>query len=419
MDSSHPFSDGPWFCKHCQKPFSVWERLVEHKKAKRNENKEDHIHCKFCGRDFHTLEGEMKHMQVEHPLEQNLDCPGCGQGPFKRLGSLMSHIERGFCTRIDSDLLDELREEKLEFPRRLEQLTKESIKGNYMKYLPSPNANMSISGWTVEREPPSFKMVPEEFPDLSTTVVDRTQPPSVTTAVESEPGKDNRTTDKKTTQGQLKLPFRLANKTEMAPISSSEKKAQDSGRLPLQLLSDTNRNNNNNIEAPSSVQRPQPAFKSGVTTVVAGIDLDDPNNPAFNVARYKCPITEKWNCPKRPCGKTFKTAKALIGHLRSPVHGNKTYRCPCCLKIFKTLAGITSHAETRGSRCRIQDTVHYEIFMGQLTAGIVDIERTRYQDGSIIFKTSEQAKQRLRGEVNKNKNKTKDPIITDPEKVYW
>lgn len=64
MDSSHPFSGGPWFCKHCQKPFSVWEHLVEHKKAKRNENKEDHIHCKFCGRDFHTLEGEMKHMQV-------------------------------------------------------------------------------------------------------------------------------------------------------------------------------------------------------------------------------------------------------------------------------------------------------------------------------------------------------------------
>ncbi|KAL6830976.1 RNA polymerase III transcription factor IIIC subunit domain-containing protein [Trichoderma sp. SZMC 28015] len=362
MDSSHPFSGGPWFCKHCQKPFSVWEHLVEHKKSKRNENKEDHIHCKFCGRDFHTLEGEMKHMQVEHPLEQNIDCPGCGQGPFKRLGSLMSHIERGFCTRIDSDLLDELREEKLEFPRRLEQLTKESIMGNYMKYLPSPNADNSISGWHVEKEQPSFKMVPEEFPDLSTTA-----------------------------------------------------KAQGPGRLPLRLLSDINRDNN--IEAPSSVQRPQPIFKSGVNTVVAGMDPDDPNNPSFNVARYRCPITEKWNCPKVPCRKVFKTAKALIGHLRSPAHGNKTYRCPCCLKMFKTLAGITSHAETRGSKCRIQDTVHYEIFMGQLTAGIVDIERTRYQDGSIIFKTSEQAKQRLRGEVKENKSK--DPIDVGPEKVYW
>lgn len=63
MDS-HPFSEGPWFCKHCQKPFSVYEDLVKHKRYMRNENKEDHIHCKLCGRDFHTLEGEMKHMQV-------------------------------------------------------------------------------------------------------------------------------------------------------------------------------------------------------------------------------------------------------------------------------------------------------------------------------------------------------------------
>ncbi|KAL7914995.1 putative C2H2 finger domain protein [Trichoderma velutinum] len=414
MDSSHPFSNGPWSCKHCQKSFSVWEDLVEHKKSKRNENKEDHIHCKFCGRDFYTLEGEMKHMQVEHPLEQNLDCPGCGQGPFKRLGSLMSHIERGFCTRIDGALLDELREEKLAFPRRLEQLTQESIKGNYMKYMPSTNATISISGWDVEKEPPSFKMVPEEFPDLSTTVVDRTQSPSVTTAIKSEPGKGNRA-DKKATQGLLELPFRLADKTETGSISNSEKKAHGSERLPLRLLSDINRDNN--IEDPSSVQRPQPAFKSGVTTVVAGIDPDDPNNPSFNVARYQCPITEKWNCPKRPCGKTFKAAKGLIGHLRSPAHGNKTYRCPCCLKMFKTLAGIASHAETRGSKCRIQDTVHYEIYMGQLTAGIVDVERTRYQDGSIIFKTSEQAKQRLRGEVMENK--AKHPISTDPKKGYW
>ncbi|EHK25977.1 uncharacterized protein TRIVIDRAFT_73413 [Trichoderma virens Gv29-8] len=362
MDSKHPFSEGPWHCKHCQKPFSVWEDLTEHKKRMRNENKEDHIHCRFCGRDFHTLEGEMRHMQVEHPLEQNLDCPGCGQGPFKRLGTLMSHIERGFCTRIDSAVLDELREEKLAFPRRLEQLTQESIKGNYMKYMPSPNDKSYITGWYVEDKPTPFKMVPEEFPDLSTTA-----------------------------------------------------KAKGSIRLPLRLLSDTNRGNN--VEAPNSVQHTQPAFNSGVTTVIAGMDPDDPNSPSFNVARYYCSITEKYNCPKRLCGKTFKTARGLVGHLRSPAHGNKTYRCPYCLKIFKTLAGITSHAETRGSKCRLQDTAHYETFMDQLTAGIVDIERTRYQDGSIIFKTSEQAKQKLRGEATEKKMKY--PINKEPEAIFW
>jgi general transcription factor 3C polypeptide 5 (transcription factor C subunit 1) len=115
--------------------------------------------------------------------------------------------------------------------------------------------------------------------------------------------------------------------------------------------------------------------------------------------------------------KTFKTAGGLVGHLRSPIHGNKTYRCPSCLKIFKTLAGITSHAEARGSKCRIQDTVHYETFMDQLTAGIVDIERTRYQGGSIIYKTSEQVKQKLRGETIKEKNKY--PMDNEDQETYW
>lgn len=56
--------------------------------------------------------------------------------------------------------------------------------------------------------------------------------------------------------------------------------------------------------------------------------------------------------------------------------------------------------------------------MDQLTAGIVDIERTRFQGGSIIYKTSEQMKQKLRGEAIKEKNKY--PMDTkDGKDSYW
>lgn len=116
--------------------------------------------------------------------------------------------------------------------------------------------------------------------------------------------------------------------------------------------------------------------------------------------------------------KTFKTAGGLVGHLKSPVHGNRKYRCPSCLRIFKTLTGITSHAEAKGSKCHIQDTAHYETFMDQLTAGIVDIERTRHQGGSIIYTTSEQMKQKLRGETIKEK--IKYPMdAEDGKDTYW
>ncbi|KAM0253081.1 hypothetical protein ACHAQJ_007403 [Trichoderma viride] len=415
MAANHPFSDGALLCKHCHKAFSQWEDLLRHKQQRRSDNKEDHIHCKFCGRDFHTLAGEMRHMQSEHPLEQDLDCPGCGYGPFTRLSNLIDHIERGFCPRIDTAVLDQLREEKLEFPRRLEQLTKESIKGNYMKYMPSAIARSTVSGWYVDKESTAFEMAQEEFPILSTTDGGHTRPTKA--AASSTLKSSDKIHDKKGKQPySFQLPFRPAIKSEETMALDIKDKAQHMVELPLRLLSDSNRNTK--AGPPNSNQAPiRPAFKSGITTVLAGMDPYDPNNPSFSAASCYCEITGRFNCPKRLCGKTFKTAGGLVGHLKSPIHGNKSYRCPSCLKIFKTLAGITSHAEAGGSKCRIQDTAHYETFMDQLTAGIVDIERTRYQGGSIIYKTSEQVKQKLRGETIKEKSKYL--LDTEDQEVYW
>lgn len=59
-----PFPDGEFFCNHCHKSFTVWEDLLRHKRQNRNDDKEDHIHCKICGRDYKTLAGEMLHMQA-------------------------------------------------------------------------------------------------------------------------------------------------------------------------------------------------------------------------------------------------------------------------------------------------------------------------------------------------------------------
>lgn len=213
----------------------------------------------------------------------------------------MDHIERGFCTRIDTAVLDELREKKLEFTRNLEQLTQESIKGNYMKYMPSAIAKNSISGWHVDKEPTSFEMVQEEFPDLSTTTGDRTQHTKVTMSNKSKPTNSN-ADDKNATQHLFQLPFRPAIKTETTPVPSIKNKEEARGsiQLPLRLLVNSNRGNKN--ETPTPVQLPRPAFKPGVTTILAGMDPDDPNSPSFNAARYYCSITEKFNCPKRLCG---------------------------------------------------------------------------------------------------------------------
>jgi general transcription factor 3C polypeptide 5 (transcription factor C subunit 1) len=59
-----PFSEPAFICKHCHKSFREWEDLLSHKQQKTNDDKEDHIHCKICARDYKTLAGELLHMQL-------------------------------------------------------------------------------------------------------------------------------------------------------------------------------------------------------------------------------------------------------------------------------------------------------------------------------------------------------------------
>lgn len=68
MDSDiDPFPEDVFFCNHCHKKFTQWEDLLRHKQQQRNDEKEDHIHCRYCGRDYKTLGGEMLHIQSVSP----------------------------------------------------------------------------------------------------------------------------------------------------------------------------------------------------------------------------------------------------------------------------------------------------------------------------------------------------------------
>lgn len=103
--------------------------------------------------------------------------------------------------------------------------------------------------------------------------------------------------------------------------------------------------------------------------------------------------------------KTFKTKGGLIGHLRSPAHSGKKYRCPYCLKDFTSLTAITQHAEDTGSRCRIRYSDNYDAYMDQLTAGLVDVSLDRHEDGTLKYNTTEKAQEAFGRKVNKGKGK--------------
>ena len=173
-------------------------------------------------------------------------------------------------------------------------------------YMPSANAGQAISGWHIEEEPASFKLVQEEFPGLSGTKGGDIQLSETTSWGKSKPSNGNSDGNIET-QHVLQLPFRPAIKAETTSVAVVEQKTPNTIQLPIRLLNpgtlgSREDNYGHDEETPSPVQTARPAFGSGVRTITAGMDPDDPDCPSFNAARYYCIYTDKYNCPKRLCG---------------------------------------------------------------------------------------------------------------------
>ncbi|KAM0433977.1 hypothetical protein ACHAPT_003921 [Fusarium lateritium] len=339
--------DGSFLCKPCKTKFSSWEQLLKHKENMQRAGKDKHIHCKFCGQDFKTEAGLMRHiheasdlppleattcsanMTQFHAQAQNLQCPGCHKGPFVRLGGLMSHIQNE-CPTLDVSFLEHLREEKMEFAMQLQAQTKEPVKANYGQYMPAASGAGNIVD--VERSIETFKLKKKEFPALS--------------ASKSTDNRTDHSTD---------------NKENIAPWEWNGKPTKE------QL---------------DKAAAPAPENWDEY------LNVNDPAHPNFNVARYYSSIIEKYSCPVIGCGKTFKTSHAIIGHIKSPAHSRTKYRCPYCLRTFKALADITQHAESSSVRCRMRETDTYGALVDQLTGGLADVSISRHDDGTVKYEVS-------------------------------
>ncbi|KAK7432383.1 hypothetical protein QQZ08_000945 [Neonectria magnoliae] len=379
-------SEHAWLCKPCNMLFSSWEKLRQHKGVMRRDGKPKHIHCKFCSVNFKTERAEIRHIQENHPKEQNLECPACGDGPFIRLGGLIAHIEEK-CPRLDGAILEDMREQKLEFPKKLEALTEQTVKANYTKYMPSTHGRGSIIGSLAPRQPDPFLLKQNEFPSLTT----------------QSSGSENQGFDH--FQGGVKL-----DNEKSSSWNTDKKPFQDAppARQPTK-------------EQLEEVTMPN------VRILFEAMDPNHPNHPSFNSARYYSKFTEKFSCPKVGCTKTFKKAGGLIGHLRSPVHSDTVYRCPYCHRTFSSLAAVTQHAESSGVRCRIRDTEKYDAYLDQLTAGIVDVSRERNDDGTLKYNTTETARETFRpggsmcttNATSRNGEKTGDRDPWKGKEIHW
>lgn len=85
----------------------------------------------------------------------------------------------------------------------------------------------------------------------------------------------------------------------------------------------------------------------------------------------------------------------MVAHLLSTAHNDRTWVCPSCLKGYKSLTAITMHAETPGN-CAIRENPEFDAYLDQLTAGLVAMDADRREDGSIVYKMAEKAKETIK-----------------------
>ncbi|KAG5982868.1 hypothetical protein E4U55_001199 [Claviceps digitariae] len=351
---SRALEDGNWRCVSCNRLFPSWESLMQHKAYKQKIGAKSHIHCQICGQDFETDFAQKQHVQQSHPKELDLNCPGCGRGPFARLASLMGHIENGGCPRIDSSSLDDAREKKLEFTRQLAALTNKPVKNDFGRYFP-------------------VKKPAEDFKNNVATAAQESDPTMNHSTSPALPGRKDVAGSQNTASNEdgdkFEAPRGVENSGKFVPDDAS-------------------------AQFPSPQKLEAAARPKNDSSLFQSMDPDDPDNPSFSAEQYYSEIIAQYTCPKVRCGKVFKTSGQLIAHLRSPAHGNQSFRCPYCLKMFKSLTAISSHVESSSVNCRIREADGYNAYLNQLTAGMVDIGRQN-EDGTLQYTTVDSSRASL------------------------
>ncbi|KFY17929.1 hypothetical protein V492_00284 [Pseudogymnoascus sp. VKM F-4246] len=116
----------------------------------------------------------------------------------------------------------------------------------------------------------------------------------------------------------------------------------------------------------------------------------DPDQPGFDLEKYRNPYSKKYRCAFAGCSKLLNSSEGLYMHLKSNAHLTDLYRCPICFKQFHSAAAITQHMESQTNRCNARADPRYRQIMDQVSAGMVGTAGThedkthRYYSAQVV-----------------------------------
>ncbi|GAB7357845.1 hypothetical protein MBLNU230_g0016t1 [Neophaeotheca triangularis] len=103
----------------------------------------------------------------------------------------------------------------------------------------------------------------------------------------------------------------------------------------------------------------------------------DPTSPDYDANRFYHAAIRAYCCPFPSCPMAqFPNAEEMELHLTIR-HATQQYRCPACLKVFKTSVALVSHCENAAANCRIQETGLYRKLIDEISGGYLQAHRVQ------------------------------------------
>ncbi|KAI2615855.1 hypothetical protein GGR54DRAFT_252482 [Hypoxylon sp. NC1633] len=329
-----------WRCLYCKAAFSDSGHLYYH------QIRLGHMKCHLCPKSFITFEDLLAHKSEEHPVDQDLTCPGC-RIKFPAASGWIQHIETNNCRAIFPSDLGNTAEIMKSLTDKMNLELGFSVPQAWGE---TPNTSTAKDGGTDqlkdEAEAQGFDVHrnPEAFPRIA--------------GPESHQGNSNRS------GGAAHLEQHSGNAWAQKKTLFSKEKASDAVRPPPSLVE--------NLRQLEISRRPAgPTGPTGPT----GQRILDPSDPGFNVALFKNPILDVYSCPHKGCNSKFKASKGLISHLNSPTHARPKFKCMRCEATFNCASAWARHAETIPlAKCPIRRTPRYGDVLKAISAGILGID---------------------------------------------
>ncbi|KAJ4305810.1 hypothetical protein N0V90_001342 [Kalmusia sp. IMI 367209] len=372
MKSHKRRSDEHDYCHKCDEDFESYDDLARHKAFRPDKHGKA---CRVCGEEFKCTSGLRRHIELSHKVKQNLACLGCG-AEFPRPSLFIEHLEFQFMGHVvHKNLITELLKGGPAFNRFMQKISKFDAALDYEE-----EGGVGLEDVLEEDEDEAkevdFKAIEPECPDVEEVPYVGHYPPlpsqgkavSGTTHLASDfcrmslGGTESETIVGST--GDLDI--------SAAPMLTSKQQAKPwTGRDAAKEL------------FPQAKPTPQPPKEYTIESHDQqmenqhGINIMntrfwDPLSGEWNPERFYNGVIQRYFCPF-VCEQNFEEAREMRQHILVS-HRVTRVKCPYCLKYFDSVTALMCHCESRGSKCMINKTEDFNIFLDKLTGGFLSVE---------------------------------------------